>query len=1053
MRRTDRAGRIDWQKAPAARRVQPGADLLLPLMVAVGAAGNDRAPGVHHQDDFLGEIKVANTVNDFLAWRSPVWTSQTLPNIVSYLIFASERSHARAGDMWFQAMICRLAAVQQELLPHLPMPHGFNGSKMKLPHKKTLLPALVISALLTACSNQSPEQQLQSAKEFLQKNDSKSALIQLKNALQKNPDLGEARFLLGKLLLEEGNATGAEIEFRKALAAKYPESIVVPELARTMLLLDQAQKLVDQFGATQFNQATADASLQTSLAVAKDSLGKPQAAEAALSAALAADPNHVPALMLRARQKAVAHDIDGALSAMDKVLAMAPANAEAWKLKGDIAYSAKGKADDALVAYRKSIAVNPKFEPSHLAVLGILMDQNKLDEASAQLDQVKKLAPKSPDAKFAEAQLAYQRKDYKLARELVQELLRLASNNARILQLAGAIELQTRSLAQAEIYLTRAIQGEPQSALSQRLLISTYLQSGQASKALDALKAITGKDGLDPKFFALAGEVYLQNGDAKAAEDYFSKALKSDPDNVATRTALAVTRLSSGRNDSSAFNELESIAESNTAPNADLALISAHLQRKDYTKALAAVAKLEAKQPDKPLAANLRGQIQLAQKDTAAARKSFEQALTIDPSYFAAAASLATLDMVEKKPADAKKRFENLLAKNPKQGQALLALAELAALQGAGKEEVAKLLTKAVDANPTDVAPRLLLIELHLRASDSKLALAAAQSAVTAVPASSELLDALGRAQQAAGDLNQAAATFAKLVEAQPLSPQAQLRLAAVQYASKNIASAEKSLRKALELKPDFLDAQRSLMVLSLEAQAYPDALAIARTVQKQRPNDAIGFIFEGDIQSAQKNWNSAVDAYRAGLKIVDSTDLAVKVHATTVKTDKAADADRFAVTWLKAHPSDVRFLFYLGEMKLARKDYAAAEAHYLAIVQAEPDNAPALNNLAWVSQQLHRDNAISYAEKANRLDPKQPAFMDTWALLLSSKGDHAKAIELQTKALEAEPANNQYRLNLAKIYLAAGDKRKARSELDVLAKLGDKVPSHAEVTALINTL
>jgi len=124
-----------------------------------------------------------------------------------------------------------------------------------------------------------------------------------------------------------------------------------------------------------------------------------------------------------------------------------------------------------------------------------------------------------------------------------------------------------------------------------------------------------------------------------------------------------------------------------------------------------------------------------------------------------------------------------------------------------------------------------------------------------------------------------------------------------------------------------------------------------------------------------------------------------------------------------------------------------------LAIVQAEPDNAPALNNLAWVSQQLHRDNAISYAEKANRLDPKQPAFMDTWALLLSSKGDHAKAIELQTKALEAEPANNQYRLNLAKIYLAAGDKRKARSELDVLAKLGDKVPSHAEVTALINTL
>ena len=924
---------------------------------------------------------------------------------------------------------------------------------MKKLHRKTLLTALVLSILLTGCGNQSPEQQIQSAKDYLQKKDNKSALIQLKNALQKNPGLGEARFLLGKLFLEEGNATDAEIEFRKALAAKHPESVVVPELARTMLFLGQAQKLVDQFGATHLNEASADASLQTSLAAAHASLGKPQAAEASLTAALAADPNHVPALMLRVRQKAAARDVDGALLAMDDILTKAPTNAEAWKLKGDILLYAKGKADDALVAYRKSIEVNPKFEPSHLAVLAILMDQNKLDEASTQLDQLKKLAPKNPETRYAEAQLAYQKKDYKLAKELAQELLRLASNNPRILQLAGAIELQTNSLAQAEIYLTRATQGEQKSALSQRLLITTYLRSGQSAKALDALKSITGKEGLDPRLFALAGEVYLQNGDAKTAEDYFAKALKADPNNVATRTALAVTHLSSGRNDSGAFNELESIAESNSETNADMALISAYLQRKDYTKALAAVAKLEAKQLDKPMAANLRGRIQLAQKDTAAARKSFEQALAIDQSYFAAAASLAALDMVDKKPADAKKRFDDLLAKNPKQGQALLALAELAALQGAGKEEVAGLLTKAIDANPAEVSPRLLLIELHLRNQDNKLALTTAQSAVSAVPASPQLMDALGRAQQASGDLNQAAATFAKLVESQPLSPQAHLRLAAVQYASKNTESAEKSLRKALDIKPDFLDAQRSLIVLNLEAKRYADATAIARTVQQQRPKAAFGFMFEGDIQSAQKDWGAAAAAYRAGLKVVEAPELAVKLHAATAQSGKVTDADRFAATWLKSHPKDTRFLSYLGEAALARKDYPVAETQYLAIVRAQPDNAAALNNLAWVSQQLHRNNAIAYAEKANQLAPKQPAFMDTWAGLLSEKGDHIKAIELQTKAVEAQPANNQFKLNLAKIYVAAGDKAKARSELEALAKLGDKFSAHTEVAAIIKTL
>lgn len=924
---------------------------------------------------------------------------------------------------------------------------------MKPFHGKTLLTALVVSVWLTACGSQSPEQQLQSAKEFLQKNDNKSALIQLKSALQKSPDLGEARFLLGKLLLEEGDATGAEIEFRKALAAKYPEPVVVPELARTMLLLGQAQKVVAQFGSTKLDQPAANASLQTSLAIAQNSLGKAPAAEAALAAALAADPNHVPALMLRARQKVAARDIDGALQTMDGILAKAPESAEAWKLKGDIVLYAQGKVDDALAAYKKSTEVEPKFVLGHLAVLSILMEKGQLDAASVQLEQIKKLAPKIPATKYAEAQLAYQKQDYKLARELSQDLLRQSSNNPRYLQLAGAIELQTNALAQAEVYLVRAVQTEPKSLLSQRLLIKTYLQSGQASKALDALKGVTGKDGLDPSFFALAGEVYLQNGDAKRAEDYFSKALKADPNNVATRTALAMSHLSSGRNDSSAFDELESIAKSNSAPNADLALISAHLRRGDYAKALAAVAKLESKQPDKPLAASLRGRIQLAQKDTAAARKSFEQALAIDPTYFSAAASLAALDMYDKKPADAKKRFEAVLAKNPKQGQALLALAELAAMQSASKEEVAGLLTKASEANPTDVAPRLLLIDMHLRNQDNKLALAAAQSAVSAIPTSAELRDALGRAQQASGDLNQATATFAKLVEDQPLSPQALMRLASVQYASKNTASAEKSLLKALELKPDFLDAQRSLVTLHLEAKRYSDALAVARTVQKQRPNESTGYSFEGDVKGSQKDWDAAAAAYRAGLKIAEGTDLAIKLHAATLAANKGVDADRFAANWVKTHPKDTQFRFYLGAEAMGRKDYVAAETLFLDLVREQPENAAALNNLAWVSQQLHRANAIEYAEKANRLAPNQPALMDTWAMLLSEKGQHAKAIELQIKASQALPANASFKLNLAKIYLAAGEKAKARVELDALAKTGGKPAIQDEVAALLKQL
>ncbi len=57
----ERAARlIEWEAAPAARKAHPREDHLLPLMVAVGAAGKDRATRVYHEDDFFGGIAVSS---------------------------------------------------------------------------------------------------------------------------------------------------------------------------------------------------------------------------------------------------------------------------------------------------------------------------------------------------------------------------------------------------------------------------------------------------------------------------------------------------------------------------------------------------------------------------------------------------------------------------------------------------------------------------------------------------------------------------------------------------------------------------------------------------------------------------------------------------------------------------------------------------------------------------------------------------------------------------------------------------------------------------------
>ena len=51
---------LQWAKAPSARQAHPREDHLIPLMVAVGAAENDKAELVYHENDFMGGTTVSS---------------------------------------------------------------------------------------------------------------------------------------------------------------------------------------------------------------------------------------------------------------------------------------------------------------------------------------------------------------------------------------------------------------------------------------------------------------------------------------------------------------------------------------------------------------------------------------------------------------------------------------------------------------------------------------------------------------------------------------------------------------------------------------------------------------------------------------------------------------------------------------------------------------------------------------------------------------------------------------------------------------------------------
>jgi Flp pilus assembly protein TadD len=73
------------------------------------------------------------------------------------------------------------------------------------------------------------------------------------------------------------------------------------------------------------------------------------------------------------------------------------------------------------------------------------------------------------------------------------------------------------------------------------------------------LTPVLDKIEKDSNMLALAGQVYIQNGDIEKGGEYFAKAAALDPQNAGKRTSLAMVNLAKGDSEV-ALRDLEEVA-------------------------------------------------------------------------------------------------------------------------------------------------------------------------------------------------------------------------------------------------------------------------------------------------------------------------------------------------------------------------------------------------------------------------------------------------------------------------------------------------------------
>lgn len=908
--------------------------------------------------------------------------------------------------------------------------------------------ALIVGAAVSGCHGESSASLVAEARQYQQKGDNKAALIQLKNAVSQSPEDAEVRLLLATLYIDTGDSVSAEKELRKALSLGASAERVRPPLAKVLLAQGQFQKVLDE---TQAAGAHPGPELAAARGDAYLGLNQPDKAREAFDAALAAQPGMPAALLGLARYAMTKKDTEGTHRYVDQAVAANPKNPDALMFKGAL-LSAEGKIDEAQAAYDKVLVLKPDHRSAHVEKAYLDIRTRKFDAARADLAAARKVAPNNLIVTYTQALLDYTEGKDAAALESLQKVLRAAPEHMPSILLSGAVEARMGSNLQAEQHLQKYLQVNPDNAYARKLLASVFLKGGRGADAVAVLAPAAKEGAQDPQVLAMSGEAAMQAGDFKKASAYFEQASALAPNAAALHTSLGLSKLGLGDSvEAERQLELATTLDAKSA-KAGFTLVVAELRMKHYDKALTAVLALEKAQPADPLVQNLKGGVYLGKSDLVHARACFEKALAIKPDYFPAIANLAQLDVQAKNPAAARKRYEAVLATDKKNTSALNALADLA-LADAKPEQATAWLEQASNENGDALAPALRLGAHYLRNGQQQKALTLARKFQTANSSNPDLLDLLGQAQLANDDKPGALDTYGKLVAALPKSAAAQFRLAGVNMMMKNDAAAVAGLNKAVALQPDFLPAQLAQLELAERKGNVDQALAIARQIQKQRAKAPVGYVVEGDLLFRQKKDEQALAAYEQGFALARNPQLMIKIHTLLARSGKDKLADARLAQWQKDNPADVQVPMYVAETSIAKKQYKVAAQQLQAILKETPKNAAALNNLAWAYQQDKDPRALATAEQAYQLAPDSPAVMDTLGWLLVEQGNSARGLPLLQKAGALAPAAPEIHLHVAAALNKAGDKARARKELEQMLSNGNTFPQAEEARALLKQL
>jgi tetratricopeptide (TPR) repeat protein len=215
-----------------------------------------------------------------------------------------------------------------------------------------------------------------------------------------------------------------------------------------------------------------------------------------------------------------------------------------------------------------------------------------------------------------------------------------------------------------------------------------------------------------------------------------------------------------------------------------------------------------------------------------------------------------------------------------------------------------------------------------------------------------------------------------------------------------------------------------------LDTQKLAEAKSLYKSINSSdiEPSVVAGIegriaLLDGDLPLAIENLSKFYQEFPSSQNAL----MLAHAYRSNSNSEKAIET----LEGFKSKNDDLRVSNVLANLYLGT-DVKKAAAVYKEIVEKQPANSIALNNLAWLAKEDgDYDKALTYADRALELSPSVVNIIDTRAMILFAKGERVKALNELARAFDLSKGDNpEITMNYIDVLIANKRKNKAKQVL-----------------------